>query len=52
MLTFLAVAQLGSFTKASEVLLTSKSNVSRKIRVLFQNDYAKFHCIYMPLRAI
>lgn len=31
MLTFLAVAETGSFTKAAEILMTPKSNVSRKI---------------------
>lgn len=36
MLTFLAVAETGSFTKAADVLLTPKSNVSRKITNLEQ----------------
>ena len=31
MLTFLAVAESGSFTKAAEVLMTPKSNISRKV---------------------
>lgn len=31
MLTFLAVAEAGSFTKAADVLATPKSNISRKI---------------------
>jgi len=37
MLTFAAVAETGSFTKAAEVLMTPKSNVSRKVTKL-END--------------
>lgn len=36
MLTFLVVAETGSFTKAADILLTPKSNVSRKISNLEQ----------------